>query len=264
MSKIKSALTRKWGPLPAWAWFAIVGGVYYFYRKYSATASGTGTGSVGPAAATPQPQTVLQPGESVYDPNSGSLTTAPGGSSSGDGSGGATTSSAADLAAAMDALANAIATGMPPTQVQVTVPGPTTPGTSGTAPPIRRVPKPPKRKKPENTYPKEAPVRPKKGKSRGRSKATINPGGKRRVAAKPAPVGSKAPSNGGKGRGRSTGGVSPAPPRVHQRPRTPVVTYVPTQRRTGGMQPGRRAEAAPAPRPSAPPPRTHRGNRGRK
>lgn len=84
MSNLKSSLTRKLGPLPAWAWALIAFvGIYYYRTRISAQASGTGTGSVGPTPTTPQPQTLLQPGESVYDPNTGALTTAPGGGSAG-------------------------------------------------------------------------------------------------------------------------------------------------------------------------------------
>ena len=85
MDKIKSALTRKFGPLPAWAWLGILGVGYYYYRNRTSAASGTGTGAVAPAPPTPQPGQLLDPGQSYYDPNTGGLVTAPtpGGSSNG-------------------------------------------------------------------------------------------------------------------------------------------------------------------------------------
>jgi hypothetical protein len=112
---IQGSLARKLGPLPIWLW-AIVGfGLVWYYRnKLSAgSTSGTGTGSVAPAAATPQAQTTLQPGESVYDPNTGALTTAPGAvpgttttADTGIGSNGAAT--ATDYSQGITDLANAI------------------------------------------------------------------------------------------------------------------------------------------------------------
>jgi hypothetical protein len=84
VSKVKDSLTRKLGPLPIWAWAIIGGGLLYWYRNRTSSASGTGTGSVGPTAATPQPVTTLEPGESAYDPNTGALSTAPGGGGSSD------------------------------------------------------------------------------------------------------------------------------------------------------------------------------------
>lgn len=269
MSKVKSALTRKWGPLPAWAWFLLVGGAYYLYKRYSAASSGTGTGSVGPTPATPQPQTVLQPGESVYDPNSGTLTTAPGGASGDTGGGGGTTSgdttgaSASDLAAAMDSLAGAIASGMPPSQVDVTLPTtPDSPGTAGTAHgTTKRTTKHKPKKKPT-----KKPVKPRgphKGKTRPRSGASTrkNAGGRTGPRWKPSLPRPRRHSSGSKVTGRGSGGVSPMPSRARQRPRTPVVTTVQNQRPQGGFRPGRRQPAAPAPRPSAPPPRTQRSPR---
>lgn len=81
LSNIKGALTRKFGPLPAWAWFTIAAAGLYFYRQRSggsATTNNTGTPVDNATAATPQDPLVLQPGESAYDPGTGSLVTAPG------------------------------------------------------------------------------------------------------------------------------------------------------------------------------------------
>jgi len=105
---IKKSLTRKIGPLPVWAW-ALFGfaGVWYYRNKLGGMYSGTGTGSVGPTPTTPQPQTTLQPGESVYDPNTGTLTTAPGSDSLTMGGGG----SGSDYAQGIKDLADAIMAG---------------------------------------------------------------------------------------------------------------------------------------------------------
>lgn len=119
---LKESLTRKLGPLPAWAWLLLFGvGVWYYRNKMNAVTgatSGTGTGSVGPTPTTPQPVTTLDPGQSVYDPNTGGLTTAPGGGlSSGENSGSGTTIGSG---------------GQDPTVGALT---PTTPGQDTTAPP---------------------------------------------------------------------------------------------------------------------------------
>lgn len=85
---IKRALTRKMGPLPAWAWLGIFAiAVYYYRNKMSGTAStqsGTGTGSVSPFGLQ-----ALQPGTSYYDSQvPGQFFTTPGGGSGGGTSGG--------------------------------------------------------------------------------------------------------------------------------------------------------------------------------
>lgn len=141
-NNIKAALTKKYGPAPAWAWLLIFGlGVWYYRRKFgsvtgTSTTSGTGTGSVTPGPG-PDPGTgsqVLQPGESVYDPTAGVLATAPGGGSGGASGGGtgadgvAASGDPAQFANAIDDLANAIAAGMPAEQVNVTGGDPTPQG----------------------------------------------------------------------------------------------------------------------------------------
>lgn len=75
---LKGALTRKFGPLPAWAWALLLGvGVWYYRNKMS-----------GASSATPQTSTtgsqdplVVDPGESTFDPGTGGLISGPGGSS---------------------------------------------------------------------------------------------------------------------------------------------------------------------------------------
>lgn len=90
MDRIKQALTRKIGPLPAWGWLTIILVAVYWYRRHtsSTTTAATATTDTTGSTTTPQDPITLQPGESVYNPNDGSLTTAPGGgggSGSGDG-----------------------------------------------------------------------------------------------------------------------------------------------------------------------------------
>ena len=85
MNKIGDSLKRKIGPLPAWAWILMLGvGIWYYRNKLSkgAMVSGTGTGSVGPASNA-GPPVVVGPGEGVYDPGTGILSTNPGGGGGG-------------------------------------------------------------------------------------------------------------------------------------------------------------------------------------
>lgn len=84
MSDVKRALTRKFGPLPAWAWalVAAVGLYYYRSRSSSSTAAAAQAATSTPTVSdqtggTPQAPIPLDPGQSVYDPNSGSLISAP-------------------------------------------------------------------------------------------------------------------------------------------------------------------------------------------
>lgn len=94
---IRNALTRKLGPLPAWAWAIIAGiGIYVYRNRSGRLNQPTPLQPSQDNAQPPQDQVTLQPGESVYDPNSGVLTTAPGGDNT-------------DLANAYNALAKAIA-----------------------------------------------------------------------------------------------------------------------------------------------------------
>lgn len=81
-------LTKKVGPLPLWAW-ALIGGVllYVIRQRLSGGGSSSGTNSTAAtqaeaqlvqaegeaAAGMLQSQSILTPGESVYDPNSGLL-----------------------------------------------------------------------------------------------------------------------------------------------------------------------------------------------
>jgi hypothetical protein len=79
---------RKFGPLPAWAWAAIGAVALVIVRRSPSLGAGLGGGSAGarPVTDATSPDTsdgtagppsrdpvTLQPGESVYDPNSGEL-----------------------------------------------------------------------------------------------------------------------------------------------------------------------------------------------
>lgn len=298
MSKITDALKKKWGPLPAWVWLFGGGLVYYFYRQYSSTssASSTGTGSVAPAAATPQPQTVLEPGESVYDPNTGTLTTAPGG-------GGSTSngSGSFDPTGLANAIASAIEGALPSGQGSDSngTPSPTTsPGATPAGVPAGS--KPPNRPKLTAPGAIRAPFghnRPKaragytiKGLGRGFweyvPKRAAKPKGQHNATkktSKPIQPGAATRARSStmvrKGAGGRTAARQPTPTttihrttvnrsavtsqqptRARQRPRQPAAQQVVTQRRPASMprqSPTRQAGGV-APRPSAPPPRTQR------
>lgn len=80
LNRIRESLTRKLGPLPVWAWALIAGAGLYVYRMRQSggavdTASTTDTTG---AEVADQSPTVLQPGESALTPGGG-LVTAPGG-----------------------------------------------------------------------------------------------------------------------------------------------------------------------------------------
>lgn len=116
-------LKRKIGPLPVWAWLAILTVGLIIWRRRQAAAS-----DAVPVSAPPTPEAgqVLAPGESYYDPNTGELTTAPGGGGS-DGTGGGSdpTLTASDIAAA---VAAGIAAATPGAGSDPTVPDPSNPG----------------------------------------------------------------------------------------------------------------------------------------
>lgn len=77
LNQIKTRLTNKLGPLPVWAWAAITGAAIYVYRVRKGTAAAlvdnTGIPTDTTTAATPRDPVTLQPGEQVYDPNTGQL-----------------------------------------------------------------------------------------------------------------------------------------------------------------------------------------------
>lgn len=267
MGNVKDALTRKIGPLPAWTWFIFFGvGVWYYRRKLggsTATVSGTGTGSVAPASGPPQSPVTLAPGESVYDPNTGALTSAPGGGSS-------------DYGQGVTDLADAILQGLTENQAGSKT-SPTHNGTGGKpgkndgkrAPKLRgkgAIPAPSGAKKP--TSPKGyTSVGLGRGfweflpKARRGGTTTKQQGRKRaKVKAPPKPARHQGPVT------RATGEVSPAPvrsrtnthtpkPTTRNRPKTPVVSTVTNQRPTASHSRPTGGVSASPPRPSAPPPR---------
>ncbi len=81
IDNIKNSLTKKLGPLPAWAWLLITGVAIYLYRKHEASSSSASTTAAATTTTDTNPPVVLSPGESIYDPATGGLTTAPGGGS---------------------------------------------------------------------------------------------------------------------------------------------------------------------------------------
>lgn len=85
LDTIGAALRRKLGPLPVWVW-AIFGGVVVYFLRKRGYFGGLGDASAQTlqpsqttAATTPRDPVLLQPGESAYNPDTGTLTTAPGG-----------------------------------------------------------------------------------------------------------------------------------------------------------------------------------------
>lgn len=207
---IGGALTRKFGPLPAWAWAALLFvGVWYYRNKLGAAASGTGTGSVGPSPVPPQAQTVLQPGESLYDPNTGALTTAPGGGDVGGTGGGGTGQGNTDIASLAQALEDAITAnegaqqpGQPDSSAAGDTsgnPAPTTNGSGRVKRAAKKVTKRTKKPKAHHKPPGKHPAKPHdKPKTRPRSRAHVNkhrnkspsasltfPGHRTRAGAKP-------------------------------------------------------------------------------
>lgn len=292
MNNVKNALTRKFGPLPAWGWLGILAvGVIYYRRKFGAVSSGTGTGSVVPAG--PEPGTgeqVLQPGESIYDPTAGGLTTAPGGGGSGDTSGGSSNGGDPNLPAftsAINALATALGQNAPAGQTNATGGGNTNQGGHKKAPKLTKggvrapfghnrpknvpkgytvkgqghgfwefVPKHAAKSKGQQGSGKTASQNGTGQKSRGRSDATTrNKGGGR---------------TGGKQKQTQKGEIQSSnwraatptaePSRARQKPKVPVTTTV-VRQRAQATHPAPKPtahSAAPAARPSAPPPRTQR------
>jgi hypothetical protein len=76
ITDIRTALTRKLGPIPAWAWLtALAGAVYLWRRRAGGAAAATATDTSGTDTTPPDTQdpVTLQPGESVYNPNTGQL-----------------------------------------------------------------------------------------------------------------------------------------------------------------------------------------------
>lgn len=248
MDNIKSALTRKFGPLPAWAWLlAIFAGVWWYRHKYGSTASTVSTSATsgGDTSGTgdTNPPTVLEPGESVYDSGTGTLTTAPGGtdtsgtgSSSGSGTGttgdGSSTISITGLGGFTKSLNNL---------------------TKLLQKEQKRTPKPKKTNKPHT--PKTG--KPKNGtKGRGRSTTAIKNKIHSAGEGKKGPektVKRNRPEKGVKS--RATGGVGLGARGARTRARTPVTTNQLRAHPATGMQARRTEPATVQHRPSNPPAR---------
>lgn len=250
---IGAALKRKLGPLPVWAW-AVISGVALYVLRARGYFQGLGGAQTGTAlqpsqsdANVPQSQVQLQPGESVYDPNTGALSTAPGGDT-GNGTG-------TDPSDAINALASAIAAGFT-TRVQV---APTTPAKSTQTPGHHHKPQSGKTKRTQKG---------KRGHGTNHTKTTKHP-----KAAKRTRSSAKLRNAlGGRTRAKNTSGArhhttprrptAPTNPGTRQRDTTPTVTrrtpvqhpvsaHTKSTRPTHPVQPG-------GPRASAPPPRHQR------
>ncbi len=87
MDNVKNALTRKLGPLPVWAWAIIAGiGVWYYRNRMSGSTASQQSLQDDLSQTSPMPPQdpiPLDPGESVYDPNTGQLISAPSGQPAG-------------------------------------------------------------------------------------------------------------------------------------------------------------------------------------
>jgi len=251
MNNVKDALTRRFGPLPAWAWALVIGIGVYWYRNKSgmlSASSVTTGGSVTPNSPAPQPVTTLGPGESAYDPNTGQLLTSPSATD--------TTGGGMDIGGALSSLAQAI-------EDAITANAPTTAGgaPTTTGKPSRTEPK----RKPKQ----KNPVRKIKGGSKkGRSPATHKTGtrGKSKATThKPTLTrGRKPPTTAGK---RTTGRIKSklTRPVLRQRPATghqgahrevaPSV-HRPAPARTAPRPTPARHSSTPARTPAPPPHRT--------
>lgn len=287
MSNIKNALTKKFGPFPAWVWAVIIGGAYYYYEKHKA-ASTTATTATTAAASTTTGDTTptpLAPGQSLYVPGTG-LVTAPG--TYGGGSAGTTTPTQPYLG---------IGGGPLYTSPYATPnPNPTTSGS--TNPPTSSVGGKPKgKRKPKAKAKAKGKVSrlPSLGKKRTRSTGGVPhalglPGGSLGKRVKKTPIrpqagtGATTLSSRFSGKGRAVGSTFGAAPirkrsqrptintaspntsgelknNVRQRPMNPMVTSVVRQRPVAATKPAARPPATHAPKPSAPPTRTMRSVR---
>lgn len=132
LDDIKTTITKKIGPLPAWAWAIVVAGGIYWYRKKTAGTSTAATTASADTTSTPtSPPVTLQPGESVYNPSTGDIATAPGGGASTP-----TTPSAdpgAAIASAISGLSATIAAEQAQPAYATTVPATSTPPVTTTA-----------------------------------------------------------------------------------------------------------------------------------
>ena len=278
---IKRSLTRKLGPLPAWAWLLLFGvGVWYYRRKMSPAASaysGTGTGSVAPASGPPQAQVPLEPGQSVYDPNTGALLTAPGGGAAGGGT---------DPSSAIDNLANSIADAIAAATAGGQVsPGGTTPGSPTGGGGAGGGGHHGSGNRGHGGKGHRRKGKPKPGHGNHPGKNTLKAGKSKSLARRSAERARSATNilgTGSRKRGKPTGdhhGVthtrgrrtmknegakidrnvtSLGRNRLHSRPRTPATTTVQRQRPVAATRPAHRQAPAAQHRPSAPPKRTMR------
>jgi hypothetical protein len=254
MSNLGNSLKRKLGPLPVWAWAIIAGVALYWYRNRKGGGlfgglfgAGTGTtGTTATSATTAQlPPTVLEPGESIYDPNTGALTTTPNGNSA---SGDTTGSGSSDIAAAIDALTSALEAGGG--TVDQGVPGP--PGPAGPAgKPGKNAAKP----KPAHKTPPKKPST--KAGSKPKSRSTTSTRTGKRVKMSKSAIESLSGFAGGTRRVKATATTGT---RLRQRPKTGLLRAAPPIQHPVATHPKvtPKPPVHPAPRPSSPPSRAIR------
>lgn len=122
MNRIKEALTRKIGPLPAWAWLSILAGVLLYMRNRTASSTTANTASTDQVAQDQAGQSAIQEylqGEAAGEQAAGQG----GGYNTGDATGSGTSG---DQAQAIEDLAQAVSSAITAAQ-NPTAPPPTTP-----------------------------------------------------------------------------------------------------------------------------------------
>ena len=242
MDRIKNALTRKFGPLPAWAWLGLIALAIYYYRKHQSSSS-TGTGSVATVPPTPQPGQVLEPGESYYDPNTGELSTAPGGGGGDTGSSSGTGIGSNGGGGIGSNGGGGIGVFPPDTTLPGLTPTPTPTTIMGEAKGRPRKAKPKAGATTNKNGDKTVKHTPASNKTRTRGFATIRTKyhlGPARLAGKPAA---------GTHQHITTAERKTVTAGTHQRPKTPVTRTVVRQRPVASATPQHKADTTPPPRP---------------
>lgn len=245
LDRIKSALTRKIGPFPAWGWLTIILVAVYWYRHHTSSTTTAATATTDTSTpATPQDPVTLQPGESVYDPNTGGLVTAPGG---GSGSGDNSTSTGGGDTSGTSAGGGDTASALPgifPPGTKITLPFTRVRGAT------KKKAKPKDASKAAKSTGKGAGKLLGKGDAKGRPRSGTGIKGQGRTV--------KSGNRGTPKGTRRTVSVKPSSA-VRQRQLTPMTRAVTRQRPVASsVKPPATEHPANPPRPSAPPKRTVR------
>ena len=103
MDKIKNALTRKFGPLPAWAWLALAGAAYYLYTRYSGSSSSSSGSTTVSSPINPAGTPAI-----TTSGTTGNVGSTSGGSASTGGAGSGNVGNSAALASAIAGLTKAL------------------------------------------------------------------------------------------------------------------------------------------------------------